>query len=111
MILSVGTTRLPRAAHSEIPWRIHEIAPDFEIEDVWALPTPGGPDDFPRLISAVHDNDFPNGAPLPVRAVMAFLKPFRHLLVYPALIRIIAQRWSALSGNETPDKGPSRQKQ
>ena len=26
------------------PWRIHEIAPDFRLEDVWALPTPGGPD-------------------------------------------------------------------
>ena len=23
---------------------------DFRLEDVWALPTPGGPDDFPRLV-------------------------------------------------------------
>jgi hypothetical protein len=43
--------RLPDAAHTSQPWRIHELASDFRIEDVWALPTPGGPDDFPRLIA------------------------------------------------------------
>ena len=26
--------------------RIHEIAKDFRVLDVWALPTPGGQDDF-----------------------------------------------------------------
>ena len=45
--------RLPNTAHTSRPWRIHQIAPDFELEDVWALPTPGGPDDFPRLVSQV----------------------------------------------------------
>jgi hypothetical protein len=43
-------TRLPKKAHTSRPWRIHEIVPDFELEDVWALPTPGGPGDFPRLV-------------------------------------------------------------
>lgn len=38
--------KLPDTAHTSRPWRIHEVAPDFEVEDVWALPTPGGPDDF-----------------------------------------------------------------
>ncbi|MFI9504362.1 DUF2867 domain-containing protein [Nocardia sp. NPDC052566] len=42
--------RLPKTAHTERPWRIHEIAPDFTLEDVWALPTPGGPDELPRLV-------------------------------------------------------------
>jgi hypothetical protein len=42
--------RLPRAAHTSRPWRIHEIAGDFHVEDVWALPTPGGPDDLARLV-------------------------------------------------------------
>src|SRR6476619_3093969 len=42
--------RLPAQAHTSQPWRIHEIAPDFRVEDVWALPTPGGPDDFRRLV-------------------------------------------------------------
>lgn len=45
--------RLPRAAHTSRPWRIHDLAPDFRVEDVWALPTPGGPDDFPRLVELV----------------------------------------------------------
>ncbi|MEV6340903.1 DUF2867 domain-containing protein [Nocardia vinacea] len=42
--------RLLNSAHTSRPWRIHDIAPDFRVEDVWALPTPGGPDDFPRLV-------------------------------------------------------------
>jgi hypothetical protein len=42
--------RLPKTEHTSRPWRIHELAPDFRVEDVWALPTPGGPDDFPRLV-------------------------------------------------------------
>jgi hypothetical protein len=44
-------TRLPASAHIARPWRIHELTPDFELEDVWALPTPGGADDFPRLVA------------------------------------------------------------
>lgn len=42
--------KLPDTAHASRPWRIHEITPDFRLYDVWALPTPGGPDDFPRLV-------------------------------------------------------------
>jgi Protein of unknown function (DUF2867) len=42
--------RLPNTAHTSRPWRIHEIAKDFELEDVWQLPTPGGPDDLARVV-------------------------------------------------------------
>jgi Protein of unknown function (DUF2867) len=42
--------RLPDAAHTEYPWRIHHLVPDFQLEDVWSLPTPGGRDDFSRLV-------------------------------------------------------------
>jgi uncharacterized protein DUF2867 len=42
--------RLPSSAHTRRPWRIHELTPDFRLEDVWALPTPGGADDFPDLV-------------------------------------------------------------
>jgi hypothetical protein len=53
--------RLPATAHTDRPWRIHELAPDFQLEDVWALPTPGGPDDFERLMRrfTVADPDAP----------------------------------------------------
>ncbi len=43
--------RLPNSVHESQPWRIHEIVPDFELEDVWALPAVGGPEDFPRLLA------------------------------------------------------------
>ena len=32
--------KLPATAHTSRPWRIHELTPDFQLEDVWALPTP-----------------------------------------------------------------------
>jgi hypothetical protein len=41
---------LPHDAHVSRPWRIHEIVPDFRLEDVWALPTPGRADEFPILV-------------------------------------------------------------
>ncbi|MFG2863430.1 DUF2867 domain-containing protein [Streptomyces sioyaensis] len=53
--------RLPRTAHTSRPWRIHEIAADFHVEDVWALPTPGGPDDLARLVRQFAKSD---GAPV-----------------------------------------------
>ena len=49
--------RLPNTAHTSRPWRIHELAPDFRLVDVWALPTPGGPDDFPRLLQLIASGD------------------------------------------------------
>jgi hypothetical protein len=49
--------RLPDSAHLGQPWRIHELTRDFAVEDVWALPTPGGPDDFPRLVELIGSSD------------------------------------------------------
>ncbi len=49
--------KLPDTAHTGRPWRIHEITPDFRLYDVWALPTPGGPDDFPRLVRQFAGGD------------------------------------------------------
>ena len=49
--------RLPDTAHTSRPWRIHALTPDFRLEDVWALPTPGGPDDFPRLLEVITGYD------------------------------------------------------
>ncbi len=45
--------RLPNSTHTSRPWRIHELTRDFRLEDVWGLPTPGGPDDFPRLVQVI----------------------------------------------------------
>ena len=49
--------RLPNTAHTSRLWRIHELTRDFRLEDVWALPTPGGPDDFPRLVQLMTSDD------------------------------------------------------
>jgi hypothetical protein len=49
--------KLPNSAHTSRPWRIHELTRDFRLEDVWALPTPGGPDDFPRLVQLAASLD------------------------------------------------------
>lgn len=49
--------RLPNTAHTSRPWRIHELTPDFRLEDRWALPTPGGPDDLPRLVAQIAAGD------------------------------------------------------
>ncbi len=48
---------LPNTAHTSQPWRIHELTRDFQLEDVWALPTPGGRDDFPRLVQVATSLD------------------------------------------------------
>jgi hypothetical protein len=49
--------RLPSNEHTSRPWRIHELTQDFRVEDVWALATPGGPDDLPLLVQAIAAGD------------------------------------------------------
>jgi hypothetical protein len=65
------TTRLPVSAHTSQPWRIHEIAGDFHVEDVWALPTPGGPDDFPLLVDGFTSADSSKSSSRVSRALFA----------------------------------------
>ena len=67
----VSTSKLPSAAHTAQPWRIHELAPDFRLEDVWALPTPGGEDDFPRLVALMASFDAERSSPGVVRVLFA----------------------------------------
>jgi hypothetical protein len=63
--------RLANTAHTRRPWRIHELTPDFRVEDVWALPTRGGPDDFPRLVRLAASLDPSTSASCAVRALFA----------------------------------------
>lgn len=47
--------RLPKTAYTAQPWRIHEVASDFLVEDMWSFRTPGaGPDDFPAMLAAMR---------------------------------------------------------
>lgn len=65
-------SRLPASAHRAMPWRIHDIAPDFEIEDVWSYRAPGaGPGDFDAMLSAIREAGGPGSASRPSRALFA----------------------------------------
>jgi hypothetical protein len=65
------TNRLPDTAHTSRPWRIHEFTEDFALEDVWQLPTPGGPDDLGRLVEQFTTPDDTREFPLIFRALFA----------------------------------------
>ncbi|MFI6904723.1 DUF2867 domain-containing protein [Nonomuraea sp. NPDC050394] len=98
--------RLPVIEHTSCPWRIHAIAPDYRVEDVWSLPTPGGAGDFPRLV-----DQFTAGPDHPiVRALLAIrLRLGAPLGLNPPGTRA---RWRGepipgdLRGRPGPDFGP-----
>src|SRR6185312_5699509 len=74
-----GSALLNTAEHMKRPWRIHAIAKDFRVLDVWALPTPGGPDDFPRLVHLMTTLD-PAETSVVVRALFAIRRTLGRLL-------------------------------
>lgn len=49
--------RLSNDEHESHAWRIGEVAPDFRLEDVWALPARGGADDFATLLEVMASLD------------------------------------------------------
>jgi hypothetical protein len=54
--------RVPNAVHESRPWRIGEIAPDFVLEDAWALPVYGGAEDFPLLVEVMGSGELSRSA-------------------------------------------------
>jgi Protein of unknown function (DUF2867) len=63
--------RLPNTAHASQPWRIHELTPDFRLEDVWGVPGRGGPEDFPRLVQLIASSDPSQSPSRAVRTLFA----------------------------------------
>jgi hypothetical protein len=64
-------SKLPDSAHTSRPWRIHELTPDFRLEDVWALPVRGSLEDFAPLVEHFAGGD-PSESPFRVvRALFA----------------------------------------
>jgi hypothetical protein len=61
--------RLPNSAHESRPWRIREIAPDFTVEDVWALPARGGAEDFQTLLEIMTSGNLASAESLPTRVL------------------------------------------
>jgi len=68
--------KLPKSEYTSRPWRVHEFTKDFELEDVWKLPTPGGPNDLARFVQHFTNADEDVGD-------------------YPVLLRVLfAIRWN-----------------
>ncbi len=95
--------RLPDSAYTSRTWRIHEIAPDFALEDVWALPTPGGPDDFPRLVEGATTLDPQRSANVAVRGLFALRWKIGELLGLDADDAGIGGRVASLRERLPPD--------
>lgn len=59
-------------AYTEQPWRLHEVADDFVVEDVWSIAAPGsGPEDFPVMLEAIREAGTIARLPAPIRALFA----------------------------------------
>jgi hypothetical protein len=95
--------RLPETAHVARPWRIHELTRDFRLEDVWALPTPGGRDDFPRLVELVTSIDPARSSSRAVRALFAIRWTLGDLLGWDRLDAGIGSRVPTLRDRLPPD--------
>jgi hypothetical protein len=85
-------TKLPDSEQTSRPWRIHELVSDFRLLDVWALPTPGGPDDFPRLVEIIASSDTMTSDSRPARALWALRWKLGEIF-----------GWDEVEGSELPD--------
>ena len=94
--------KLPDTEHTSRPWRIHELTRDFRLEDVWALPTPGGPDDFHLLVEAIAESDPERQSPFPARALWALRWKLGELLGWDDSKKGVGSRVPAL-GDRLPD--------
>src|SRR5215831_9497636 len=74
--------RLPNTAHTSRPWRVQELTQDFRLEDVWALPTPGGADDFHRLVDLIASGDPSRDSARSVRMLWAIRWKVGELLAW-----------------------------
>lgn len=95
--------KLPASAHASQPWRIHSLAPDFRLEDVWALPTPGGPADFPRLLELVTSLDPSRSSSTVTRALFALREKAGELLGWDDPSAGLGARVAALRDRLPPD--------
>ena len=83
--------RLPNSEHTSRPWRIHEIAADFRLEDVWALPVHGQRSDFPALVQGFAAGDPSRGSWL-ARALWSIRWKLGALLGWDAADRGLGER-------------------
>jgi hypothetical protein len=94
--------RLPNSEHTSRPWRIHEIAPDFRLEDVWALPVSGEQGEFPELVQGFAEGDPSRGSWL-ARALWAIRWKLGELLGWDGAEAGLDERVSTLRGRLPED--------
>jgi hypothetical protein len=100
----MNTNKLPTAEHTSRPWRIHEIAPDFRVEDIWAYRTPGaGPDDFPVMLAALRAAGGLNENPPVVRFLFALRWKLGAMLGWDSPDQGLATRVESLCDRLPPD--------
>jgi Protein of unknown function (DUF2867) len=63
--------RIPNSEHTSRRWRIHELTPDFRVEDVWQLTGTYGPDDFGTLVCRIAASDPARRGSTAVRTLFA----------------------------------------
>ncbi len=99
----ITPVKLPKAAHTSQDWRIDEIVPDFRLEDVWALPTPGGPNDFSLLVQGIASADPAKGLPRTARALWELRWKLGELLGWDEPDTGLGSRVSSLRGRLPAD--------
>ena len=101
--------RIPNRCHISRPWRIHELTPDFRLEDVWALPGGGGPDDLGRLAQLIASNDPAHSSSRAVRTLFAIRWKLGELLGWDGPNAGVGARVSTLRDRLPADlrEGPS----
>jgi len=72
--------RLPNEQHTSQPWRIHELTPDFQLEDVWELPGVRGDGGFGRLVERIAAFDLSESSSAAVRALVSIRLKLGELL-------------------------------
>jgi hypothetical protein len=57
--------KIDPAPHLEAPWRVHTLAPDFQLLDVWELPITGAPEDrFDRFFDLIAAQGVESESPI-----------------------------------------------
>jgi len=95
--------RLPRQAHVDQPWRIHDATRDFILEDVWAIDTRGAGDEFHSLVDAFVEDDFPDSAPRIVQVLWAARWRIGQLLGWDRPETGLGERVASLRGRLPAD--------
>jgi len=101
--------RIAKNAHTSQRWRVDELTPDFRLEDVWALPTPGGANDFPRLVELFASFDPSRSPSAATRALFAIRWEVGRLLGWDGTEAGLGRRVATLRDRLPDDlrNGPS----